>query len=89
MENGEGEFKFKIGQEILTHDWPSKVEIRGKIVDRRKTMFAGKAINEYKIEILEKEKKGRQILLFEKDLWVPSSVRAKKKKKWLFGRDKP
>ncbi len=83
MEDEEGEFKFKIGQEILTHDWPSKVEIRGKIVERRKTMFAGKSINEYKIEILEKEKKGRQILLFEKDLWVPSpvSVQVKKKKK--------
>ncbi len=86
MEDEEGEFKFKIGQETLIHDWPSKVEIRGKIVDRRKTMFAGKSINEYKIEILEKEKKGRQILLFEKDLWAPSSFQAKKKKKWLLRR---
>lgn len=81
MGNKEGEFKFKIGQEVLTHDWPSKAEIRGRIVEQRKRMFAGKEINEYKIEILEKEKKGRQILLFEKDLWMPPAEEKKKKKK--------
>jgi len=68
-EDNNNSFKFKIGETVCTKNWPNKDTLRCKVVERRKRMWVGKEVNEYRVELLNGQYPGREILLFEKDLW--------------------